>query len=63
MTEEYQLDIINQKLDALDMVISRLQEGVASFEWTKDEPDARAEELVDFIAQRDALIEKRNTLE
>jgi hypothetical protein len=63
MTEQYQLDIINQKLDALDMVISRLQEGVASFEWTKDEPDDRAEELVDFIEQRDALIEKRNTLE
>jgi hypothetical protein len=63
MTEQYQLDIINQKLDALDMVISRLQEGLASFEWAKDEPDTRAEELVDFIAQRDSLIEKRNTLE
>jgi len=63
MTEQYQLDIINQKLDALDVVISRLQEGIASHVWSKDEPDTRTEELADFIAQRDALTEKRNTLE
>jgi len=63
MIEQYKKDIIDQKLGTLEIIISRLQEGVASFEWTKDEPDARAEELVDFIAQRDALIEKRNTLE
>jgi hypothetical protein len=64
MIEQYKKDIIDQKLGTLEIIISRLQEGLAlSYEWIKDTPDTRAQELVDFIAQRDALIEKRNTLE
>jgi len=64
MTEQYEKDIINQKLGTLEIIISRLQEGLASsYEWVKDEPDTRAQELADFVSQRDALTEKRNTLE
>ena len=63
MTEQYEKDIIDKKLSNLDRIISRLQEGLASYEWVKDTPDTRVQELADFTSQRDALIQKRNTLE
>ena len=63
MTEQYEIDIINQKLESLSLIISNLEEGIASLEWVKEESDERAAELASFISQRDALIEKRNTLE
>lgn len=63
MSEQYQIDIINQKLESISLIISNLQEGIASLEWVKSEEDTRTQELQDFISQRDALIEKRNTLE
>jgi hypothetical protein len=63
MTEQYKKDIIDQKLSNLDRIIFMLEEGLASYEWAKSEPDLRVEELADFTAQRDALTEKRNTLE
>jgi len=64
MTEQCKKDIIDQKLGTLEIIISRLQEGLASsYEWAKDEVDTRAQELANFTSQRDALIEKRNTLE
>ena len=64
MTEQYEKDIIDQKLGTLEIIISRLQEGLASsYEWAKDEVDTRAQELAVFVSQRDALTEKRNTLE
>ena len=63
MTEQYEIDIINQRLESLSLIISNLEEGIASLEWVKEENDERTKELTEFISQRDALIEKRNTLE
>lgn len=63
MTKQYEIDIINQRLESLSLIISNLEEGIASLEWVKEENDERTKELTEFISQRDALIEKRNTLE
>jgi hypothetical protein len=63
MTERYKIDIINERIESISLIISNLQEGIASLEWVKEEPDERASELSKSIAVRDALIEKRNTLE
>lgn len=63
MTEQYKIDIINQRLESLSLIISNLEEGIASLEWIKEESDERTTQLAGFISQRDALIEKRNTLE
>lgn len=63
MTEQYKIDIINQRLESLSLIISNLEEGIASLEWDKEERDERTIELASFISQREALIEKRNTLE
>jgi hypothetical protein len=62
MTEQYEYDIINQKLQDLELIIVGLQEGLALFEWTKEEPDTRAQELQGFLSQKEALVAKRNTL-
>lgn len=63
MTEQYKIDIINQRLESLSLIISNLEEGILSLEWDKEERDERTIELASFISQREALIEKRNTLE
>lgn len=63
MTEQYKIDIINQRLESLSLIISNLEEGIASLEWIKEESDERTTQLAGFISQREALIEKRNTLE
>jgi hypothetical protein len=63
MTEQYKIDIINERIESISLIISNLEEGIASLEWVKEEPDERASELSKSIAIRDALIEKRNTLE
>lgn len=63
MTEQYEIDIINQKLEALELIITSLENGISNFEWTKEEPDTRAQELQGFLSQKEALIDKRNTLE
>lgn len=63
MTEQYEIDIINQKLESLSLIISNLEEGISIHEWTKSEEDTRVQELANFISQRDALVSKRNTLE
>jgi hypothetical protein len=63
MTEQYKIDIINERIESISLIISNLEEGIASLEWVKEEPDERASELSKSISIRDALIEKRNTLE
>lgn len=62
MIEQYKIDIINRRLESLSLIISNLEEGIASYIWDKPEEDTRAQELRDFISQKDALIEERSTL-
>jgi hypothetical protein len=62
MIEQYKIDILDQRLESLSLIIKNLEEGIASHNWDKPEEDTRAQELRDFISQKDALIEKRSTL-
>jgi hypothetical protein len=62
MIEQYKIDIIDQRLVSLSLIIGNLEEGIASYIWSKSEEDTRAQELRDFISQKDALIEKKSTL-
>lgn len=62
MIEQYKIDIIDRRLESLSLIISNLEEGIALYIWDKPEEDTRAQELRDFISQKDALIEERSTL-
>lgn len=62
MTEQYEFILIDEKLASLEVIIQNLQVGIDTLSWDKPEEDTRLAELNDFIAIRDALIEKRNML-
>lgn len=63
MTDTYEAEILNLKIDVLDVIIAGLQEGLSSFEWVKQEPDTRQQELDDYLSQREALVQMLNSLE
>ena len=62
---DLQIQMVDNRIATLNAVIAGLEEGLASNDpWVKpEEENTREYELRDFIAQRDALVEFRNTLE
>jgi len=56
ITDDEKIDILIEKINNLNLIINSLQHGISSLEWNISKGvDNRLEELVDFVAKRDAL--------